>query len=133
MKRAMIFGVGIALLGGCTDRMPTDMNEDATVAEQASLTAAASLDVRATALDGIDDALDRIIPALSEASAAKPLEAALAGLRIALADANAEGVPALIDAAQSAVDRYARTGSDPADLDAIRLALDFAQQVLIAG
>jgi hypothetical protein len=84
----------------------------------------------ANALGGIDDVLDRIVPALTERAAAQPLEAALGGLREAHANADANGVPALIDAARGAVDRYARNDSDLADVDAIRLALDYAAAAL---
>jgi hypothetical protein len=130
MKRILILGACLGVLTGCADRLPTDVDR-APVEPAAHLGAVGSAS-DTDPLGGIDDALDRIIPALSDPLAARPLTAALSGLRTALANADKQGVPALIDAAYRDVDRYARTGADAADVDVIRLALDYARQALLA-
>jgi hypothetical protein len=130
MKRILILGTAIGLAAGCTDQLPTDtVDEPAT----AAMAQQVNLDERTAALAGIEDGLDRIVPALSDETAARPLAAALAGLRNALANADGKGAPALIDAAAEAVDRYARTGLDNADLDALRLGLDYMREVVSAA
>jgi hypothetical protein len=131
MNRILRLWLGGALLAGCTDRLPTDVAPD-DLAGRANAAIAVAAHARTNALDGVDDALDRILPALSDAAAARGLAAALAGVRTALDEVDAEGMPALLDAARGAVDRYARTGTDQADLDAVRLALDYAAAVAAA-
>lgn len=136
MTRILMFGLGVCLLAGCIEHLPTDIVDEpapAEAAQQASVVATSTQVARADALGGIDDALDRIVPALTDASAAQPLAAALGGLRNALSRVDANGVPALIAAAGDAVERYARTGLDIADLDAIRLGLDYASEVIAAA
>jgi len=72
----------------------------------------------------IDDAIDRVIPALSDQSDARQLAAALRGIDEALSQGPAADAPGLARAIGATVDRYARFHPDDgAELDAIRLAL----------
>lgn len=132
MKRILMIAAAAAALAACTDEAVTDVETGRAETGVQMHGAASALDARANALSGIDDALDRIIPALTNETTAQPLTAALSGLRTALADAAATGVPPLIDAASAAVERHARTGLDAADLDAIRLALEYVRNAAAA-
>jgi hypothetical protein len=118
----------VVFSAACADRMPLDVDA------AASSVAGTPADVAATAMHysltdqpgagSLDDVVDRILPALTDEAAARPLVAALAGLRAALEHADQTGVPALIENARSAVNRYGRSGNDEADVDVIRLAID---------
>lgn len=129
-SRILLFAAGVGLLASCTDRLPTDIarwqRDGGSDGPAASLVPAEPAD----ALGGIDDALNRIVPALTDQTAARQLEGALNGLRTAMANADVEAVPDLTAVAAAAVDRYARTGLDDADLDAIRLGIDHARRTL---
>jgi hypothetical protein len=122
------------LLLGCTDEMPTDVqNTQLDVVEPNGPTTSIGSEPRTSALGAVEDGLVRIMPALTDQTAAKPLQVALIGLRTALADADMAGIPALIDAAHGAVNRYARTGFDAADLETIRLTLDYTALAITNG
>jgi hypothetical protein len=128
MKRILIASILTATVAGCSDDVMTDVDaahKDAVA--QSAVTADAAVASRADALSGIDDALDRIIPALTDKTTAHTLKSALSGLRTALANADDTGVPTLLDVARAAVERYALAELDAADLDAIRLGLDYAR------
>lgn len=124
MKRTAILALAFALLAGCTDESPT-ASDRIGVSEQLRADALADGSTSA-ALAGLDDALERIVPAFQDTNARRTLEAALNRLRTALVNADTEALPGLIQAARSAVDRSVRSEEDEADLAAIRLAVDHA-------
>jgi hypothetical protein len=80
------------------------------------------------ALAAVEDAMTRLLPSLSDAGAAEPLQAALATLQRHQEAGNAEAARGAATAVESAIVAYERrAGSespDSPDLDAVRLALD---------
>jgi len=71
----------------------------------------------------VEDAVDRLAPALSDGAATR-LRITLNGLRQAMHNGNAHA-PALARAAQIELDAYARSvGASEPDIDAIRTALE---------
>ena len=107
--------IALALLvTGCGDAATTNPGARISPAAQLEMSARRS---------AVDDAIDRLAPALSD-SAATRLRITLNGLRQAMDNAN-PNAPALARAAQIELDAYARAVgvSDP-DVDAIRLALE---------
>jgi hypothetical protein len=79
------------------------------------------------AASAIDDALDRLTPALTDDRAAKPLQMALESLIEAIARQDVTPATAALQRAEAALNAYALavgpTSGDGADLDAIALAL----------
>lgn len=121
MKRLSVLFAAL-VLAGCQDQSPTGVVAHANPAGGASH-ADVSVDAQSARL-AIDDAVDRLVPALSDAGAAKQVGAALKGLQQALNAGNAADGPALAGVALEAVQRYASRGNaDAAEVDAIRLAL----------
>ena len=121
MKRLSML-LAAAVLEGCQDHSPVGIELHSAPVSVASH-AAVSTDPRSPRL-AIDDAIDRIVPALSDAEAARLVGAALKELQRALQSGNVADSPALASAAQDAVQRYAKLDSgDEVLVDAIRLAL----------
>ena len=120
--KTLIMLLAAAVLAGCQDSSPTEIVRRPVPPVGASY---AALGAEAqSARMAIDDVVDRIIPALSDAGSARQVGAALRGLQQALQAGNAEEGPALAGVAFAAVDRYASLGNgDAAEVDAIRLAL----------
>jgi hypothetical protein len=109
------------LLAACQDQTPTGV--DSRVAPISASFAATTAD-RTSAQSAIDDAVDRIAPALSDLADAQPLVAALRGLRVALDAGRASDGPALVRVARSELERYAQIRpADAPELDALGLAL----------
>jgi hypothetical protein len=113
--------VGAALMAACQDQTMTGVERRAANAgPQYSIENSNADNARVA----IDDVVGRIIPALSDATAATGLVAAISGLQQAVDAGNAADAPSLARAALAELDRYARsTNADAADMDAIRLAL----------
>jgi hypothetical protein len=111
-----------ALVSGCRDQAVPIVEPTRYSAASASLDVA--LDGTATTQAAIEDAIDRVLPALSDQPDAQQLAPSLHGVGEALSNGNAADALGLARAAGAAVDRYARFHpDDDADLDAIRLAL----------
>lgn len=118
MKRLSMVLVA-AVLAGCGDRSLTGI-ESGPAPRGASHSVIEPADVRSA----IDDALDRLVPGLSDEAAGRQVGAALRGLQQALASGRAADNSGAVDAAQAAVERYASLGTDDAaEVDAIRLAI----------
>jgi hypothetical protein len=75
----------------------------------------------------VEDALTRLVPSLVDAAAADPLRVTLTNLQKLLVDHNGDGIAEATKAALNMIAVYERrtgyNGSEAADLDAIRLAL----------
>ena len=113
--------IGAALLAGCQDSAPTAAVFQPTTTGAAQFVAVEDHDAAALA---IDDAIDRIVPALSDAASAERLANALRVLQQALATGHAADGPALARVAQAELTPYARLHpEDAADVDAATLAL----------
>ena len=107
-----------ALLAGCQDHTPTGLGRSVPTTLNSQMAPAA--DARL----GIDDAIDRIVPALGDAASTERLASALRGLRRALDAGDVADGSNLARVAQSEVESYARVDrGHAAELDAIRLAL----------
>ena len=120
--RRLIALFAALVLAGCQDQSPTAIESRSAPTGGASHSAV-SVDPQ-TVRSAIDDAVDRIVPALSDAAAARKVGAALKGLQQALQSGNAADGPALASVALEAAERYATLGNgDAAEVDAIRLAL----------
>jgi hypothetical protein len=121
MKRLTILYAAV-VLSGCQDSSPTGIVSRSAPAGGASHTVVNADPQNARV--AIDDAVDRIVPALSDAGAAHQIGAALKGLQQALQAGDALEAPALASVVSSAVERYASLANgDAAEVDAIRLAL----------
>jgi hypothetical protein len=105
--------IALALLvTGCGDATMTNPGSRATSAPDITGTRVA-----------VEDAVDRLAPALSDGAATR-LRITLNGLRQAMDNGNANA-PALARAAQIELDAYVRSvGAAEPDVDAIRLALE---------
>jgi hypothetical protein len=124
MKPIVVIGVCAALCAGCSDVTPTEATKPPVEAsERPDL---------ADALSVIDDALNRIVPTLTDRTAAQSVEGALRALRTGLANTDPASMHVLVEAAQAAVDGYTDVEIDQADLDSIRLALDYTASELTA-
>lgn len=88
--------------------------------------AAAGAGVPAT-IEALDDAAERLLPALAAGDDARTVDAQLLAARAALHAGNAVAASAATDAALREV---ARLGADAAELDAIRLNLESARAQL---
>jgi hypothetical protein len=109
------------LLAGCQDQ--TLMGAESRRAPTVGAALAATTDP-ANAQLAIDDAVDRIAPALGDVTSARPLVAALQGLRVALDAGSVTDGPALARVARAELDRYAQIQpGDAPELDALSLAL----------
>ena len=96
---------------------------DATVTSPSSRVSSASPVDMSTRRVAVEDAVDRLAPALSDGAATR-LRITLNGLRQAMDNGNANA-PALARAAQIELDAYVRSvGAAEPDVDAIRLALE---------
>ena len=121
--RHLSFLVTAVVLAGCRDDVPTGLRSTPPAATATMLPDATGLDAAAAQL-AIDDAVDRIIPTLSDAASAGQLATALGGLQHALDAGRGADGPALARVTQAEVERYARLQpGDAAALDAVRLAL----------
>jgi hypothetical protein len=121
MKRLSML-IAAAVLAGCQDQSPIGIESRlaATGGERHAMVSVDQADARVA----IDDVVDRIVPALTDAAGARQVGAALKGLQQALNAGQAADGPALAGVAQAAVERYASLGNgDAAEVDAIRLAL----------
>ena len=97
------------LITGCGDVTATQVSPHTQLELSAKLVA-------------VDDAVDRLAPALSDGAATR-LRITLNGLRQAMDNGNSNA-PALARAAQVELDAYVRSvGASKPDVDAIRLAL----------
>jgi hypothetical protein len=119
MKRLSVLVV-VALLG-CQDALSTTEPKRLTI--DGAKHSAASVDPSDARL-ALADAVDRIVPALTDASNARTVGNALRGLKQALDAGRAGDAPALAGIAQAEIERYAKlVAGDAAEVDAIRLAL----------
>jgi hypothetical protein len=114
--------VALVVAGAACDDLPT-MPADAT----GGLAAEMALVANATVGAAVEDALTRLIPSLTDATAVDPLRQSLSALLKHLEDRNGDGVAEASKAALGLIASYRqRNGAgspDAADLDAIRLAL----------
>ena len=117
-RRHLTTVAGLLVALACTDAeapIPVDAANAVGVATTAAVSA------------GIEDALDRIAPALTDERAAKALQMALENLIEALSQQAAEPAMAALERAERTLDAYSLTiasdRGDGADLDAIALAL----------
>jgi hypothetical protein len=128
MKRILIIAIAAGIGAGCDGVLPTEYERHAVgSALQASLADPAATTNRDHARGLLDDVAERIIPALSDATAARQLGAAFGALRSAIANVDERAIPQQLRAARHAVDLYGRVDEDAADLAAIRLALDLVE------
>ena len=115
------FLLAAVLLAGCQDQTLTGAASPPAPTVGAAL--AATPDVVSARL-AIDDAVDRIVPALGDATTARQLTAALRGLRVALDAGRVNDGPALARVVRAELDRYAQIQpGDAPELDALSLAL----------
>ena len=88
---------------------------------------AVAVGTMAAASAGVEDALDRISPALTDDRAAKPLQLALESLINALSQQSSAPATAALERAEGTLSAYALAvgpgSGDAAELDAIALAL----------
>lgn len=124
MKHIMLLLAGV-LVAGCRADAPTSIaSEPATERNAASATA---VQTRLVARLALDDVLDRIVPTLGSVSEASHLTTRLTALREVLDGGSIEDRAARRHAAAAALDEFRlERGIDPADLDAIRLAVNAA-------
>ena len=121
-RRHLTTVAGLVVALACTDA-------EAPTASPIPVDAANAVGVATTAAvsAGIEDALDRIAPALTDERAAKALQMALENLIEALSQQGAEPAMAALERAERTLDAYSLTiasdSGDGADLDAIALAL----------
>ena len=112
---------GLLLVLGCTDVGPP------TAVPTRVATASAVAVGTVPVASAIEDALDRITPALTDDRAAKPLQMALESLIEAVARQDVTSATAALERAEATLNAYALavgpTSGDGADLDAIALAL----------
>jgi hypothetical protein len=123
LVKHLSFLVAAVLIAGCGDDVPTNPRSTPPAATATTLPDATVLGPAAAQL-AIDDAVDRIIPTLSDAASAGQLAAALSELQHALDAGRVADGPTLARVTQAEVERYARLQpGDAAALDAVRLAL----------
>jgi hypothetical protein len=106
---------------GCTDVTEPVAHTRTTVA------AAVAQDATPVGAVAIEDALDRVLPAMSDGAGSKGLETALAALLEALARREPTAAMAAVESAERALDGFARgagnAGGDAVHIDVIALAL----------
>lgn len=93
----------------------------------------ADVTLAADVIISLDDATDRILPSIRDRATATALGATIQRARKALAHASVAEASLELEQAHAELDRIARTrpdAVDPAELDAIRLALDIAAEAV---
>ena len=120
MKRIAMM-IAAALLMGCQDQTMTGIDRSAGPAQRDLVGQKTAAENRRYA---IDDVMARIVPALSDASAARGLVAAMGGLQQAMHAGLATDAPGLAKMASAQLERYAAAvNADRAEVDAMRVAL----------
>ena len=124
MKHILLLAAYV-LVAGCRADAPTSLAL-APPTERAAASATAAKN-RLVARLALDDVLDRIVPTLGSVSEASRLTTRLTALREVLDGGSLEYRTARRHAAAAALDEFRlERGIDPADLDAIRLAVNAA-------
>jgi hypothetical protein len=121
-RRHLMTVVGLLVALACTDvEAPTASAIPGGAANAVAVAATAAVSA------GIEDALDRVAPTLTDERAAKPLQMALENLIDALSQNGTAAATAALERAEGALNAYAFAvgpdSGDAADLDVIALAL----------
>jgi hypothetical protein len=117
----LVGAASVALIAACQDQPMTGVDRSVNNVQAERVVQSSNAE---NAQYAIDDVMERIVPALSDADAAQGLVAAMRGLQHAVDAGSGADASGLARTAQLELERYARgADADPAEVDAMRLAL----------